>query len=523
MDQKGYITNFIKTMFPRAEVQFYDKRSICTVVIAINNQEVDFDLTRGNFNDLENAFDGKIEKDQSLSLKNVLKYRIYVLLGKKGLIPEVDIANEVLVEEREWLDNFNIKLVLPIWLYEVFYSGLKKLSSFLEKIIKESTMSLSEIEEEKSKIEKLIKYFEQNHTFDEESASNESLGFFKAGAVCEIIDLQKQKRAQKIPRIKIKIDNKIYNIVEELRKNPFPQIKMTECVYDYFRNKDLAQSSEKKVNTEKEGLIFLACGQLTDEEKAVGLKVKQILGDEYGLNVFFAESVNDLESLNSHIFRNLSNCTGFIALLHKRNNSENNTSVWINQEVAIIAYLRSIGSDIPSLVMYQDGAKTQQGLIKYTIANPPVFISESDAILQIREWVKTQKFEYKDKLPEIDISSMKERHGFGSTSGGGRAGYVDINYPLSFRVRNKSDVNVCLEDINVYNDILGEGRISKKHSRTTKLPLNIKPHYTEEVNISIGFKNEVIYEKAKGDFCLTIYLEFSDRLIEFESIGFFKT
>lgn len=150
-----------------------------------------------------------------------------------------------------------------------------------------------------------------------------------------------------------------------------------------------------------------------------------------------------MEALNSHIFRNLGNCTGLIAILHKRGQGKHDTSVWINQEVSIIAYLKSTGKEIPSLILYQSDAVVE-GLIKYTIANPPTFGSDDEAVSLIEKWIASQNFAYAKKLPEIDVILREKRGHFGATQGSGRKGFYNVKYALAFRIRNKSDVNVCL-------------------------------------------------------------------------------
>jgi len=49
-------------------------------------------------------------------------------------------------------------------------------------------------------------------------------------------------------------------------------------------------------------LIFVSCGQLTEEEKQLGNAVKSLIDDTEGFEAYFAESVHDLSVLANHIF-----------------------------------------------------------------------------------------------------------------------------------------------------------------------------------------------------------------------------
>lgn len=157
------------------------------------------------------------------------------------------------------------------------------------------------------------------------------------------------------------------------------------------------------------GLIFIACGQLTDREKTLGLSIEKLL-KKYNVDTFFAEIAHDLEDLNSHIFKNIDSGTGFVAILHRRNKidgSKFDTSVWINQEIAIAAFLKFKGKEIPSLILLEEGAE-QEGLIKYTIANPLQFKSDEEALSIIDTWAKEKDFKPKKSSTETSNSWILE-------------------------------------------------------------------------------------------------------------------
>jgi len=488
--------------------------------------------------DFEIAIEKYAGTDYYYTLENTIKFRIYIALGQEGLLPRFDISSEMLNERRDWPKNYSAKVRLEKSVYEILYRGLKKSDIFLNgtlKNYKAQGLELKEIEEEKEAVIYLMAHYAKNNSFDEENASARNLGFLKAAAVYDIIDKENIKRQGGIPpRVLKEIDRTIYSTVAILRKEPFLEVKLPEFIREYAAEnkekspKDLAINIHDDVvikdKKEHKGLIFIACGQVTPEEIELGGKVRNLL-EEHGIDVFLAEAANDLVDLNSHIFKNLNECTGFIAILHKRHklNGTYDTSVWINQEVAIVAYLRSQQSkEIPSLILYEENAE-EEGLIKYTIANPPTFGSNEEALLKIEKWIKSQNVNYKNKFPEIDIDLSKAHKTMGYTSGGGSNGYHDISYHLLFRIRNKRDINICLEDVRVENDLLGNAKIRTDLHNVTRLPHNVEAHKVSEVQLGIIFPNTISLDKKDNKFDLKIDFDFGEQTITKEAVTSFKT
>jgi hypothetical protein len=125
-----------------------------------------------------------------------------------------------------------------------------------------------------------------------------------------------------------------------------------------------------------------------------------------------------------------------------------------------------------------------------------------------------------EPLPELDIILSEDRRQFGSSSGGGRKGYSDIGYALSFRIRNKSNINICLEDVKIENALLGKGKLDKTNPRLSKLPYNVGPRMTEELQLLLKFPNEVDLDRKGKDITLKVEFEFSDRVVTRDVLGY---
>lgn len=99
----------------------------------------------------------------------------------------------------------------------------------------------------------------------------------------------------------------------------------------------------------KPGLIFISCGQVTHEEKTLGKDVCALVRDLTLHEPYFAETQNSLEALTRNILGSLDDAVGLIAIMHPRGvvtfpdmRQEIRASVWIEQEIAIAAYITQI-------------------------------------------------------------------------------------------------------------------------------------------------------------------------------------
>lgn len=148
-----------------------------------------------------------------------------------------------------------------------------------------------------------------------------------------------------------------------------------------------------------EKLIFVSCGQQTIEEKRLGTSIKDLVNSHPGYKAYFAECVQNLDALARNIFEGLLKCSGLISFLHERGlvtqNNENwgyRSSVWVNQEIAILAYRKHFeGVEIPILV-FKDEKVRLEGAMSSLIVNPHPIKSESEVLKEVELWLNSTKF-----------------------------------------------------------------------------------------------------------------------------------
>lgn len=147
-------------------------------------------------------------------------------------------------------------------------------------------------------------------------------------------------------------------------------------------------------------LVFVSCGQLTDAEKTVGTLLKTVIDGTPDFEAYFAETVQDLEALGIHIFGALQRCVGAVVVMHDRGvvlQSDgiewgHRSSVWVNQELAILAYRQfSEGTRIPILA-FADPRVKLEGAMTNLIVNARPLSPLQDLEASVRHWLATASF-----------------------------------------------------------------------------------------------------------------------------------
>ena len=178
-------------------------------------------------------------------------------------------------------------------------------------------------------------------------------------------------------------------------------------------------------------LIFVSCGQVTEEEKQLGSAVKCLIDGTKDFEAYFAETVHDLSALGHHIFDALRRCSGAICFLHKRGSVTDRlgkdwgfrSSVWVNQEIAILAFRNFLEfADLPILV-FKDNEVKIEGAMTSFIVNPLPLLNISDTLAAVKEWLKSTEFgpcladEFQAKWDKLSLNSRRAMNCLASEGG----------------------------------------------------------------------------------------------------------
>ena len=226
----AYISDFVRTLLPNAELKVLPDYLFA---IRVNGEIYEARFSREDVDDFDVALERHKDTNYFHTLENRIKFRIYVLLGRAGLLHDFDISSEILEEKGEWLKNYSIDIAFNEWFCQVLYEGLRLLSNSLNAIIASTDLRLDDVREDKDHVDNLIQYYEKSGNLTSQGVSMESLAFLKAAAVCVILDREKKKKESRIPRVQKGFDQEIYPIVAKIREEQFRDIKLPECIYEY--------------------------------------------------------------------------------------------------------------------------------------------------------------------------------------------------------------------------------------------------------------------------------------------------
>lgn len=224
-----YIKDFLASLAPEAIVHC-GPDFIFHINLQGEHTEVEFD--RSDLEDFEVAIERFRDTSYFHTLENRIRFRIFVALGAKGLISCVQISAELLREKGEWLKSLRTDVAFDGDFCAILYRGLALLSSSIERTLS-SGLKLPEVEAEKRTVDNLKRFYEEKGHLTSQGAEMESLSYLKAAAICAIMEKEKARAEQRIPRLRKAIDAEIYSIVARIRKDPFRDIRLPEAVHDY--------------------------------------------------------------------------------------------------------------------------------------------------------------------------------------------------------------------------------------------------------------------------------------------------
>lgn len=161
----------------------------------------------------------------------------------------------------------------------------------------------------------------------------------------------------------------------------------------------------------QEKLVFVSCGQSTDEENSLGAAVADLVDNRSGFRAYRAAQVHDLDGLSDNIFEALRNCSGMVAILHSRGEvvtplfqKRTTTSIWIQQEIAALAYRRAAeGVPIPIRVFQKEDVQLG-GAMTSMIANPVEFRTQNEVLVEVKHWLSSEHF--RSPVERAEFQSM---------------------------------------------------------------------------------------------------------------------
>ncbi len=250
-------------------------------------------------------------------------------------------------------------------------------------------------------------------------------------------------------------------------------------------------------------LIFVSCGQQTAEEKRLGTSAKELVDSKAGYKAYFAEYVQSLDALAINIFEGIRKCSGLISFFHERGLVTTHadkewgyrSSVWVNQEIAILAYRRQFeGIEIPILV-FKDEKVRLEGAMTSLIVNPIPIKSDSEILDQIDSWLNSTDFPFSGSATDARFFSK-----WGKLSAMSHQVISALLEEGGTNVK-ESSIRVCLRESygmgkNEASKAIQDARLEFINTDLVKLIHNI--HSGDEMSINLTWEWHIAREVSKS-------------------------
>jgi hypothetical protein len=149
---------------------------------------------------------------------------------------------------------------------------------------------------------------------------------------------------------------------------------------------------------EKQGLVFISCGQYRPEEIKLGDDLTAAVNELTPFEGYFAQNVTSLDGLSRNIFSALNRCCGFVGVMHHRgevatpDGKRVRGSVWVEQEIAIAAFLSQAQERDIQVVVYTQRGISREGVRDQLHLNPIEFDSNDEALADFKARLRDGRF-----------------------------------------------------------------------------------------------------------------------------------
>jgi hypothetical protein len=138
-------------------------------------------------------------------------------------------------------------------------------------------------------------------------------------------------------------------------------------------------------------LIFVSCGQFTLQEKKLGQDVCALIQELTPYVPYFAEDQSSLDALTRHILGALDKAVALIPIMRPRGvvkllggKEETRASVWIEQEIAMAAYITQVLGRPLKVQAYIHSEIRREGMLEQLLLNPISFENDTEVLQHLR-------------------------------------------------------------------------------------------------------------------------------------------
>ena len=231
-----HIEGLVKHLNNEFDVEFIDGKSLgipFKYFLRIKHRGTVYkiEFSRDIIDDFDIALSKRKNTNYFYGLEGKIKFDIYIELGEKGLFPELCVSDEIINEKRDWLRRYRTNLNFDGKMTAILSDGLQYLINSFDSLLQQhESLPLEDIRNHTKYVEKLYKFYQKNNHLNYGGVEIENLQYLKAAAVAKIIHLEHQKQKTPITRIAQALNEEIFYIVEELRREPFLDIQLPDFI-----------------------------------------------------------------------------------------------------------------------------------------------------------------------------------------------------------------------------------------------------------------------------------------------------
>jgi len=214
----------------------------------------------------------------------------------------------------------------------------------------------------------------------------------------------------------------------------------------------------------KRQIVFVSCGQSSDGEKSLGQRVADLVTEMTPFKGYFAQNQNELAGVAEHILGAINRSVGFIAVMHHRgavtgpHPDRIRASVWIEQEIAIAAFLRLIHRKHLPVLLYVQSGIALEGLREELMLHPVPFGGDDDVLSDLRSALPTWRLD----VAEASLADT-------SLEGRIRASLIHCErINVTINLANDSDFEIIPKRIEIRGD---SGLITEPYEWVGALPI----------------------------------------------------
>jgi len=131
--------------------------------------------------------------------------------------------------------------------------------------------------------------------------------------------------------------------------------------------------------------VLISRGQFADSERRLGQTLAALVSELTPYTGYLAQNQTSLSALSQHVFETLNSAVGFVAVMHHRGTAKTpheehiRGSLWVEQGIAIAAFLTAQGRHLPVALYLQNGI-VLEGARQQLILNPVEFDDNAEVV-----------------------------------------------------------------------------------------------------------------------------------------------